>query len=95
MPRTTINDRARKARIREREARRLRARINQIDVMPDAQMQALQQVVEAAEKGAPLAAESVAAAADLLRMGVIRNVDGKLVPSQLGKEVLADAAEAE
>ncbi|MCE7948783.1 MAG: hypothetical protein DYG88_15280 [Chloroflexi bacterium CFX4] len=95
MPRTTINDRARKARIRDREARRMRARINQIDAMPAAHMQALQQVAEAAEKGAPLAAESVAAAPALLNMGVIRNVEGKLVPSLLGKEVLADAAEAE
>lgn len=95
MPRTTINDRARKARIRAREARRLRARINQIDKMSDAHMQALQQVAEAAEKGAPLTAEGVAYAADLLKMGVVRNVDGSLVPSLLGKEVLADAAETE
>ncbi len=95
MPRTTINDRARKARIRQREARRLRVQLNQIDAMPAAHMQALQQVAEAAEKGAPLTAEGVAYAADLLKMGVVRTIDGKLVPSLLGREVLADAAETE
>jgi len=93
MPRTTLNDRARKARIREREIRRLRLRLAKLEQISPEQLQALQSVAAAAERNAPLAAETVPHADDLRKMGVVRVVDGKLVLSQLGREYLEDLAE--
>lgn len=95
MPRTTLNDRARKARIREREQRRLRLQLAKLENISQAQLQALQSVAAAAERNAPLAVEAVAHADDLRKMGVVRIVDGKLVLSQLGRMYLEDLAEGE
>ncbi|PJF37181.1 MAG: hypothetical protein CUN49_01595 [Candidatus Thermofonsia Clade 1 bacterium] len=85
----------RKARIREREQRRLRAQIARLEQISAAQLQALQQVAAAAEKGAPLAAEDVAYARDLRKMGAVRLVDGKLMLSRLGREYLEDLNKTE
>ena len=93
MPRTTLNDRARKARIREREIRRLRLQLAKLEQISPEQLQALQSVAAAAERNAPLAVEAVPHADDLRKMGVVRVVDGKLVLSQLGREYLEDLAE--
>ncbi|MBO9309205.1 MAG: hypothetical protein J7551_05420 [Chloroflexi bacterium] len=93
MPRTTVNDRARKARIREREIRRLRLQLARLERISPAQLQALQAVAAAAEQNATLAADAVPYAADLRKMGVVRIVEGKLVLSRLGKEYLEDLAE--
>ncbi len=94
MPRTTLNDRARKARIREREARRLRARLALLEHITPAQLQALQQAAEAAERGTPLLADSPYAS-DLVKMGVLRVAEGKLILTKLGREYLEDLAESE
>ncbi len=94
MPRTTLNDRARKARIREREVRRLRAQLSLLEQISPAQLQALQQAADAAEKGAPLSADSPYAA-DLIKMGVLRADEGKLILTKLGREYLEDLAETE
>ncbi|MFQ3534801.1 MAG: hypothetical protein SNJ58_02900 [Aggregatilineales bacterium] len=94
MPRTTLNDRARKARIREREVRRLRAQLALLEHITPAQLQALQQAVEAAERGTPLLADSPYAN-DLVKMGVLRVAEGRLIPTKLGREYLEDLAESE
>ncbi|PJF30443.1 MAG: hypothetical protein CUN51_07940 [Candidatus Thermofonsia Clade 1 bacterium] len=94
MPRTTLNDRERKARIREREVRRLRAQLALLDDISEAQLRALHEAAAAAERGAPLSADSPYAK-DLVKMGVLRIAEGKLVLTKLGKEYLEDLAEAE
>lgn len=94
MPRTTTSNRARKARIREREVRRLRFQLAMLENISPAQLKALQQAAEAAEKGTPLSADS-AYASDLVKMGVLRVAEDKLVLTKLGKEYLEDLAELE
>lgn len=93
MPRTTLDDRARKARIAEREIMRMRRQYASIESLNEADFDALRKIVErvkaAQEKGAPLTTEAVTNWRELRAMGVIRaDRSGAIMVSAIGKEVI-------
>lgn len=94
MPRTTIGDRARKARIRQRELSRLRKQLQKLEGITAAQIKALRKVQQAMEAGDPLQATAVADWRDLREMGVVREFDGLLVLTAIGSDVLDSEDEA-
>lgn len=99
MPRTTIKDRMRKNRIREREWRRKQQYMLAIDKLTEAEfkvvMDALIKINEKAEDGAPMAASKVANAAQLMSLGLVRETEGKLVPTEIGRQALMQTLEGQ
>jgi hypothetical protein len=93
MPRTTIANRLRKSRIRQREVSRLRRQIENLDAITDAQIATLKKLQKAMEKGAPLQVASLADWQDLHAMGVVREVDGAAILTSVGVDVLEAESE--
>lgn len=98
MPRTTLNDRARKARIRAREYRRLQRQADAINALPEDQFKALigalRKVEAGMEKGKLLKAADLPDWRNLRSLGVIREVDGEIVLSAIGGDILDGEGEA-
>ncbi|GAB4545829.1 MAG: hypothetical protein OHK0023_04720 [Anaerolineae bacterium] len=97
MPRTTIKDRMRKNRIREREWRLKQQYMLAIDKLTEEEfkrvMDTLIKINEKAENGAPQAANQVANAAQLLSLGLVRQTEGKLIPTEIGRQALMQTLE--
>jgi hypothetical protein len=89
MARTTIDDRARKARIREREYRQQMARIRKLDNITDEQIAVLRKIKAAEAKGKPIKASSVEDWRALREMGAVKEQDGSLVLTSVGAQVAA------
>jgi hypothetical protein len=94
MPRTTIGDRARKARIRQRELSRLRKQLQKLEAITPAQIKTLRKVQQAMDAGDPLQSTAVPDWRDLREMGVVREFDGLLVLTTIGSDVLDSEDEA-
>lgn len=94
MHHTTIGDRNRKARIRQREVTRLRRQIEKLDGITEAQIATLTKLHKAMEKGAPLQVASLADWKDLHAMGVVREVSGAAILTSIGVDVLESEAES-
>ena len=92
MPRTTIDNRARKARIRERELRKLQRQLDLIDALTEEQFSelvaTLRKIEEGMKSGRLLKATAVSNWRDLRSMGLVREVDGEIVLSAMGGDVL-------
>lgn len=93
MTRNTLNDRTRKYRIREREERRLRQQIAKIDKMTPDQMAVLQKVADATDNDAPLTTAQLPDWKTYREMGVLREAEGNLIVTLLGRETLDVATE--
>jgi hypothetical protein len=91
MARTTLNDRARKARIREREARQMQMRLRALDNITDDQIAALKKVKAGEAKGKPIKATTIENWHDLRSMGVVKEQEGLLVLTGTGATVVASA----
>ena len=89
MARTTMNDRARKARIREREFRQQMTRLRKLDNITDEQIAALKKIKAAEAKGKPVKATSVGDWMALREMGAVKEQDGNLVLTSIGAQVAA------
>ena len=89
MTRNTVGDRARKARIREREYRQAAARLRKLDNITDDQLASLKKIKAAEVKNKPLKATSVADWHDLHAMGVVKEQDGALVLTSMGAQVVS------
>jgi hypothetical protein len=92
MPRTTIDNRARKARIRARETRKLHRQLDMIDALTEEQFNelvaTLRKVEAGMESGKLLKTTAVPNWRDLRAMGLVREVDGEIVLSAMGGDVL-------
>ena len=89
MARTTIDDRARKARIREREYRQAASRLRKLDNITDDQLGVLRKIKAAEVKGKPLKAASIEDWRALREMGAVKEQDGNLVLTSIGAQVAA------
>src|SRR5690349_15315835 len=89
MARTTIDDRARKARIREREFRQAASRLRKLDNITDDQLGVLRKIKAAEVKGKPLKASSIEDWRALREMGAVKEEDGNLVLTSIGAQVAA------
>ncbi len=87
MARTTLRDRARKSRVREREFRQMALRMRKLENISDAQRATLKKIKAAEASQKPVKAESVADWHDLRDMGAVREHDGILVLTSLGAQV--------
>jgi hypothetical protein len=88
-PRTTLADRSRKARIREREARELHLKIRQLEQITDDQVAALKKIKAAEVKGKPVKATSVEGWESLRDMGAVKEQEGALVLTSIGSTVVS------
>jgi len=89
MARTTIDDRARKSRIRERENRQQNARMRKLDNITDEQIAILQKIKAAEAKAKPIKASTVEDWLALRAMGAVKEQDGDLVLTSIGAQVAA------
>ncbi len=89
MTRNTVGDRARKARIREREYRQAAARLRKLDNITDEQLASLNKIKAAEVKSTPLKATAVSDWPDLKAMGVVKEQDGELVLTSMGAQVVS------
>lgn len=89
--RTTLRDRARKARIREREYREEVRRLRKLDDITDAQIDTLRQIKAAEAANKQVKATDVPDWRALREMGTVREVEGVLVLSSIGAQVAAQA----
>lgn len=89
MPRTTLDDRARKSRIREREQRQLAQKLKKLDEITDDQIKVLQKIKTAEAKGSTVKADSIADWKELKAMGAVREQDGALFLTSIGAQVVA------
>ena len=87
MPRTTLNDRARKARIREREARQFATKLRKLDNITDEQLAELKKIKAAEAKSKPIKASSIADWQELRAMGIVKEQDGALILTSMGAQV--------
>ncbi len=87
MTRDTITDRARKSRIREREARQRMMQIKKLDNITDAQIATLKQIKASELTGKPVTAASVADWKELRDMGAVREKEGVLILTSIGAQV--------
>jgi hypothetical protein len=94
MARTTMNDRARKARIREREFRQQMTRLRKLDNITDEQIAVLKKIKAAEAKSKPLKATSVDDWRDLREMGAVKEQDGSLFLTSIGAQVAASEEKA-
>ena len=88
----TLQDRARKARIREREFRDSSRRLRKLDAITDEQINTLKQIKASEAASKPVLASNVPDWRDLREMGAVREVDGNLVLSSIGAQVAAHEA---
>jgi archaeosine-15-forming tRNA-guanine transglycosylase len=89
MPRTTLDDRARKARIREREHRRAVKMLHELDNITDAQLEVLKRIKAAETSSKPVKTTAVKDWQTLQQMGVVREQDGVLTLTSIGAQVVA------
>ena len=89
MARTTLDDLARKARIREREYRQMNAKLRKLDKITPEQLATLKKIKAAEIKSKPLKASSVENWLDLRAMGAVRESEGDLILSSLGAQVVS------
>ncbi len=94
MARTTMDDRARKARIREREYRQQAMRLRKLDNITDDQIAVLRKIRAAEAKGKPIKSSSVEDWRALREMGAVKEQDGNLVLTDIGVQVAASPEEA-
>ena len=87
MPHTTLNDRARKARIREREYRAAARRLRKLDAITDAQLDTLKKIKAAEGSKKSVKASAVADWLELREMGAVKEQDGNLVLTSIGAQV--------
>jgi hypothetical protein len=89
MARNTKNDRARKARIREREYRQQAMRLRKLDNITDDQLAVLHKIRAAEAKGKPVKASAVEDWRALREMGAVKEQEGALVLTSIGAQVAA------
>jgi hypothetical protein len=90
MHHNTIDDIARKSRIREREYRLLAARLRKLDNITDEQLAVLKKIKAAEVKSKPLKAKSVADWRSLRDMGVVKEgSEGEIVLTSMGAQVVS------
>jgi hypothetical protein len=89
MARTTLNDKARKARIREREFRQARQRLRKLDNITEAQVAILRKIKTAEASNKPVQASAVADWRELREMGAVKETEGVLTLTSVGAEVAA------
>jgi hypothetical protein len=90
MHHNTIDDRARKSRIREREYRQFTARLRKLDNITEEQLAVLKKIKAAEAKNKPLKSKSVENWRDLRAMGVVKESDeGTLVLTSMGVQVVS------
>src|SRR5215831_16413884 len=89
MARTTFKDRARKARIREREHRASMLQIRKLDAITDEQIETLKKIKAAEARHKPMRADSVADLADLKAMGVLSEHEGHVTLTSTGTLVVS------
>jgi hypothetical protein len=94
MPRTTLNDRARKARIREREGRALREQIEKLENISPDQLATLRKIEAAMNKGDFPTTEQIPNWRELRGMGVVRMREGRVILTAVGGDVLDAEEEA-
>ncbi len=87
MARTTLRDRARKSRVREREYRQAALRMRKLENISDAQVATLKKIKAAEASQKPVKADSVSDWHDLKDRGAVREQDGILVLTSLGAQV--------
>jgi hypothetical protein len=87
MPHTTLGDRARKSRIREREARQQAMRLRKLEHITEAQIAVLKKIKTAEAKNRPVKASSVEDWRELRAMGVVKEQDGALVLTAMGAQM--------
>lgn len=93
MPRTTLNDRARKQRIRAREYNKLRRQMIKLESITDAQIATLKKIEAVMEKGQLPTTQDIPDWEALREMGVIRLAGDQVILTSVGGDVL-DAEEA-
>ena len=89
MARTTLNDLARKARIREREYRQMTMKLRKLDNITEEQLATLKKIKAAEVKNKPLKSASVENWQDLRAMGAVRENEGNLILSSIGAQVVS------
>lgn len=93
MPRTTLNDRTRKQRIRAREYNKLRRQMIKLESITDAQIAILKKIEAVMEKGQLPTTQDIPDWEALREMGVIRLDGDQVILTSVGGDVL-DAEEA-
>jgi hypothetical protein len=88
MPHTTLGDRARKSRIREREYRQQAMRLRKLEHITEAQIAVLKKIKATEGKKRLIKASSVEDWHELREMGVVKEQDGVLVLTALGTRVV-------
>ncbi|MEP7287826.1 MAG: hypothetical protein ABI947_18885, partial [Chloroflexota bacterium] len=88
MHHNTVADRARKARVRENEYRRLATRQRRLDTITDEQIGDLKKIKAAEAKEKPLNTTAVSDWRLLRDMGVVKEYDGALVLTTTGVQVV-------
>jgi hypothetical protein len=94
MPRTTLDDRRRKLRIRKQEFAALRRQMQKLDTISDAQIATLRKLESAMEAGKLLSTQDIPDWRDLRAMGTLREKDGMLILTTVGAEVIEAESEA-
>ena len=89
MTRNTVGDRARKARIREREYRQAAARLRKLDNITDEQLDELKKIKAAEVKNKPLKSSSIEDWKELHAMGVVKEQEGTLILTSTGAQVVS------
>lgn len=93
-PHTTLSDRARKARIREREYRQEALKFRKLESITPEQIKLLKKISEAETAGAPMKTTDLSNWRDLRAMGVVREKTEKpnhfVVLTALGAQVATE-----
>jgi hypothetical protein len=89
MPRTTLKDRQRKSRIREREQRQYARRLRKLDQITDEQIATLKKIKAAEAKNKPIKTDDVPDWAELREMGTVKTQEGNLVLTSVGAQVVS------
>jgi hypothetical protein len=82
-----MNDRARKARIREREFRAEARRLRKLDAITDEQIATLKKIKAAEAANKPVKASTIPDWRELREMGAVKEQDGILVLTAIGAKV--------
>lgn len=88
-PHNVLRDRKRKIRLADREYRNLYQQIRQIENMSDEQKASLTKLVAAEARGQVLMKEELGNWRELRTMGVVRENEGKLSLTLMGRETAA------
>lgn len=86
----TQRNKARKARIRENEYRRMQRRISKMEAMTDEHKAAIRKLLSANVRGEMLSASTLGNWRDLREMGIVREAEGKLTLTAIGMQVAND-----